>query len=916
MSDVLMTRRLFGRERELAAISRLAAEVEPGGGSLVIRGEAGIGKSALLEQIGDELASHGWQVLRTSGTPSERQLAFAGLQKLLRPVMEELARLYAPQRVALLRAFGLVEGPVPGIFLVALATLDLLAEAATSGPVLVLVDDWHWLDRSTADVLGFVARRLECDPVLLLVGARDLDDPPGDAGLPELRLSRLDADASRALLQAIVPDMTTSRRRLVLDAAAGNPLALVELPKALDEPGAEGDPAGQLPMTDRLERAFAVRALGLPEAVGDLLLLVAVNDSDSLPEILAAAAAMRPDGDANDLDVARSSGLILVEQSSIRFRHPLVGAAIHRSASIARRQAAYAALAKVLVGDPDRSVWHRAASVLGPDEDLATEVEAVALRAHQRGTIDTAAAALRRSAELSEVPARRGRRLLRAAELVFELGDVDLGGRLLRSAEALEIEPLDRVRLEWIREFSDDRLVGGTDRVEALIELAELARAGGDSELALHLLGRAASRCWTMNFGSGPGRRVITATDELGLDKADPRRLSILSSASPFERGAEVIAILDRPGVTRGVDVDGLHLLAQAAARVGHFDRAFEYCTVTASRLRTQGRLAELAQVLCLQAWMGSRCSRWGVASAAAEESARLAEETRQLRLRADALCAQAIVACMRGDAAAAARLAAVADPLATAAGGTTTLLQVQRVRAMLAEAAGRPTEAFEQLWRVYQPADPAHHRLQACWAIGTLAEYAVASGRDRSAAEELANLEPLAAITPAAGVQAGIRHARALLADPTDAEPLYLAALGGWPFDDARVLLSYGAWLRRQRRIKDARTPLRSALGTFDRIGALGWADRARGELRAAGEDTVRRPPEAWYQLTAQEMEIARLVAQGLSNKEIGRRLYLSHRTVASHLYRMFPKLGVNSRAQLARVASDRANGSSSLSG
>ncbi len=917
MSVVLMTRPLVGRERELESVFRLAAEVDSGGGSLVVRGEAGIGKSALLERIGDELCARGWRVLRTSGTPSERQLPFAGLQKLLRPMMGELSRLYAPQRDALLCAFGLVDGSLSGIFLVALATLDLLAEAATSGPVLVLVDDWHWLDRSTGDVLGFVARRLEWDPVLLLAGARDLDDPLGDAGLPELHLSRLDAEASRALLEATAPQMTASSRRLVLDAAAGNPLSLIELPKALEDSVGGGETAGQLPMTDRLERAFAVRALELPEAVGDLLLLVAVNDSGSLAEVLAAAAAMRPDAGGDALDVARSSGLIVVEESTIRFRHPLVGSAIHRSASLVRRQAAHAALAEVLFAEPDRSIWHRAASVLGPDEDLAGELEDVGLRAQRRGALDTAIVALRRGAEISAAPAPRGRRLLGAAELALELGEVDLGGRLLRSAEGLELEGPDRVRLEWIRELSDERVLGGAERVEALIELAERAHADGDGDLALQLLGRAGSRCWTIDLGPGPGRRVIGATDHMSVDEADPRVLAIRASALPFECGAEVIAVLDRPGVTRRADVAGLHLLGVAAARVGEFARAEAYLTASTGALREQGRLVELAQVLGLQAWAALRCSRWGIASTAAGEAARLAEETRQPRLRADALVAQATLASMRGDASAAARIATEAEAVAIGTGSTVTFALIQNVRSMIANAAGRALEAFEALWHIYEPRDPAHQPMQACWAIGSLAEYAVASGHRQEAADELAKLEPLVAKTPSTGVHVGVRYARALLADPGDAESFYLAALardlGDWPFNDARVLLGYGAWLRRQRRIKDARTPLRSALEIFDRLGALGWADRARGELRAAGEDTVRRPRAAWYQLTPQEMQIARLVAEGLSNKEIGRRLYLSHRTVASHLYRMFPKLGVSSRAQLARVASEHAPGSSS---
>lgn len=361
----------------------------------------------------------------------------------------------------------------------------------------------------------------------------------------------------------------------------------------------------------------------------------------------------------------------------------------------------------------------------------------------------------------------------------------------------------------------------------------------------------------------------------------------IRAYASPFERGAEVLALLDRSGVTRAADLAGLHMLGQAAACVGAFAQTETLCAAAARGLREQGRLAPLARVLSLQAWAALRCSRWVAASAAAEESARLAEETRQPLRRADALSARAMLASMRGDADAAARMATEAEGPALAVGSSMTLALVQNAWAMIASVSGRPVEAFEQLWRIYQPSDGAHHRMQACSAIGSLAQHAVASGHREQAADELAKLEPLTARTPSTGVQVGMRYARALLADPNHAEPLYLAALapdlGGWPFNDARVLLSYGGWLRCQRRVTDARSPSRSARETFERLGALGWAERARRELRAAGEDSVRGAPKAWYQLGAQETQIAQLVAEGLSNKEIGACASLTARSPAT---------------------------------
>jgi hypothetical protein len=350
---------LVGRDEELETIRRLAADARLRGSSLVIRGAPGLGKSALLELVADELSDRSWRVLRTRGAPSERHLPFAGLQRLLRPIMGDTGRLFLSQRVALLRAFGLVDGPPPAQFLVGLAALDLLAEAAATTPVLVLVDDTQWLDRLTAEVLGFVARRVESDPVLLVAAGGDgYSDPLAAGGLPELRLAELDGTASEAVLDANSPGLSAVRRALVLD-AVGNPLALIELPKALNDSSPRAGLSDRdVPITDRLERAFAARAEELPLVVCDLVLLAALNDSDDVAETLDAAAALGHDASLDDLGVAMSAGLIVIEETVLRFRHPIIRSAIHRAASMTRRQAAHAALAQVLVSEPDRSVWH------------------------------------------------------------------------------------------------------------------------------------------------------------------------------------------------------------------------------------------------------------------------------------------------------------------------------------------------------------------------------------------------------------------------------------------------------------------------------------------------------------------------------------------------------------------------------
>ncbi len=774
----------------------------------------------------------------------------------------------------------------------------------------MIVDDTHWLDLSTGHVLAFIARRLESDPMVIVACGRHSDaDPLADADLPELHLSPLDPAASSTLLDAGAPDLGPQRRRRVLESAAGNPLALVELPKALHA-GRVGDLSERLPMTARLERAFAVRASELQAPTRDLLLVAACNDSDSLAETLAAARRLSGGADLAGLEVAAAAGLVELDGEAIRFRHPLVRSALSHAASLTARHAAHAALAEVLAADPDRAVWHRAACVLDCDDGVATELEESALRSERRGGVDSAITALQRSAQLTTKPAARGRRLLGAAELASELGRSDLSGRLVRSAQALELEPHDRLRLAWVEEASDRVMSGGAERVQALIRLAEQAREARDADLALHFLRVAALRCWTATSATG-GHAVIAATSRLAVDELDPRRIVIGAYAAPFSSAAETIELLDRRAQDVTSDPSDLHLLGHAAACVGAFPRAERLLDASAQGLREQGRLVQLAQALRLGAWTAWRLGRWDAALAAAEECARLARETRQPAVQADALSTQAMIVGIRGDEHAAKRLAAAAEALALAGRSVVTLATIQNGRAMTAAGADRPAEAFALMHRIFLPSDPLHHRPQAMWALGSLVEHATRSGHDDEARAELSQAETLGALTPAAGVHVALRYARALLAEPAGAEQLWLAALdvslGDWPFDHARAQLGYGEWLRRDKRVTDARGPLRAALSTFERLGAQGYAERARRELRAAGEHSARRAPEAWDQLSAQETQIAEMVAQGLSNKEIGQRLYLSHRTVASHLYRMFPKLGITSRAQVAHAISER---------
>jgi DNA-binding CsgD family transcriptional regulator len=352
-----------------------------------------------------------------------------------------------------------------------------------------------------------------------------------------------------------------------------------------------------------------------------------------------------------------------------------------------------------------------------------------------------------------------------------------------------------------------------------------------------------------------------------------------------------------------------LLLFGHAAACVGSFSDAEVFCSAAAEGLREQGRLPLLAQALSLIAWAALRRGRWHVAVPAAEECLRLAEDTRQPVVQVAGLAAQAMIAGIRGDEETTLLLAARAERVGAANSVSVGLALVQTARAISDAGAGRPENAFEHLWRIYQVADPAHQRMQACWAIGSLAEVAAQSGQVASARSELAKLEPGAAQTSVEGVHVALRYAGALLADPEHSERDFRAALDAdlkdWPFEHGRLLLAYGTWLRRHRRVTDSRKPLRQACEAFDRLGAVPWAERARVELRASGETRPGPNRDARDTLSPQEMQIASLVVEGLGNKEIAQRLYLSPRTIGGHLYRMFPKLGVTSRAQLAKALS-----------
>jgi DNA-binding CsgD family transcriptional regulator len=905
--------RVLGRDAEMGVLQDLIDVLPEQGGALLVLGEAGMGKTTLLHACGERAVDQGILVLKTTGVQAEANLLFAGLHQLLHPVLDLIGRLPPPQQTALSVAFGMEDAPAPDLFLIALACLNVLAEAAESAPLLIIAEDAHWLDRPSLDALAFVARRVESERIAVLFALREEHDRGlAGSGLRELRLGGLNETAAESLVRRSAPDISPQLCAQVIATAAGNPLALIELPAAIvAESRAGASPLGApLSLTRRLERAFAQEQSELPQDTRTALLVGAANDGDDVHEVISASriltgAELTPD----ILFPAVSAGLIELERSHLRFRHPLVRSAIYQAADLAARQRAHAALADVLASGSDRQVWHRAAGIAGSDETVAHELEDLASRASGRGAVAVAVSALERSAELSESPLERGHRLLRAAELAFELGRRDLVERLLGEAQALALTGHQRAYLTWIRSSFTDGVVGEVSHVRALIESARVSEANGDTDLAMRLLVGGALRCWWTDPSDEGGERVVSAAADLGVPDDDARLCLIRALATPLQAAVPIIERLRNPSVTDNGDPYVPYLRGMSAFAVGDFELASTVLDGVDSQLRAHGRLALLAQVVTLRAWSASHLGNWTRAKSAADEAWRLAQETAQPIWAAGAQTAQALLAGVTGDEERAEDLMSEVEQLSVPNSLKSVLCAGAIARGVTALGAGRYDDAFERLHRIFDPHDPTYHPSDRIGGIAYFAEAAFQSGNREAGVRQLAQLEPLATKMPTIGVLVGLAYARAILADDDIAEGLFADALAGdiarWPFLRARTELAYGSWLRRQRRVADSRVPLRSARDTFDALRILPWGERARQELRASGETSRRRSKQAWDELTAQELQIAQMAAAGLSNREIGQQLYLSPRTVSSHLYRLFPKLGVTARGQLRDILS-----------
>ncbi|MER6945116.1 AAA family ATPase [Nonomuraea sp. NPDC000554] len=894
---------IIGRDAEIERLSTLVADVSGGGRVLLLSGAAGSGKSTLLEDAARRAEAAGHRVLRATGRESERDLAFAGLHQLLRPVLHEAADLPDRQRLALLGAFGFVSD-TPDPLLTGVAVLTLLSQVAERTPLVVVLDDAQWIDSASAAVLAFAARRLDADPVAVLAAVRD-GDPGFDRELPTLTLGPLDDAAFRRLLDLRSPGLTGRIRERVLDQAAGNPLALLELAQAAHAHPHADDHHGPLPVGERLEGIYAARLAELPEAGRRALLLLAAADLEDPPD---AVLALLPDADDKAWPAVEESGLIRRAGRHLRFRHPLIRSAIYHAAPFDARMAAHRALADALRDEPDRRAWHLAAATLHPDADVSAALEQTAGRARRRGGYAAAAKALARAAELRPGRDDGARLLVDAAGLAVFTGDLSWVEELAGQARADTDDPAVLAAAS----LHVGRLAALTrQHAAAFAGLAAIADDLATTHPATALDALVAAAVLRFYSGEESQRREIERI--LPRLAAEPLRDWVRIVSDPFGGGRELTPRLpDRIAAARGRP-EQLTALAIAAWVLDETPLAVRTFEEAIRSWRTAGPLPDgLGGVVALAYF---EYGHWGQAR---EVCAELAAPAAAAGLDHAVACAHAIdamVLASQGDAAGARALADEALRLVDPLESRSVAVYAHRALAAAAMVEGDYQAAYEQARTVFDPdGEPAHYHASYP-ALPELAESAARSGHHADAIEIVERSGRALTRGGSPRLRALVHRSRALLAEPGHAEPGFLAALADpalerWPFERAQALLEYAEWLRRRRRIAEARPFLSAAYDTFRRLGARPWTERAQAELRAAGLDVDTPDPGAFAGLSPQQQQIVRLAARGLTNREIGERLFLSPRTVGPHLYRTFPKLGVTARSQLRDVLETAARG------
>jgi DNA-binding CsgD family transcriptional regulator len=909
---------IIGRDAGLARLRALVDPVPLSSQILLVTGEAGMGKSVLLADTAEQARAAGMEVLAVTGRESESKLAFAGLHQLLRPVLPAAAGLPARQAQALLGALGLAADPgPPDPFLTGVAVLTLLSDLSERSAVLVVADDAHWLDRSSLGALAFAASRLDAEPVVLLVAARGQAPPAGfDRGFPELRLEPLSsADASRLLDMHPHPPLGRARAQ-VLAQAAGNPMALIELATVIaEDPAASHRWAAEpLPLTDRLTAILTSRFAALPEQAQAALLLAAVADG---PDLTAAATA-GSGPDAQTLAPAEQLGLITIDRTGLRFSHPLVRSAIYHSAPFAQRAAAHRELANALHDQPDRRAWHLAAAALHPDEQVASLLEATATQAQLRGGATAAALAMERAAELSPDSTDQARRLVAAASAAVSTGQADWVEDLTSRALTVTADPGLRLTARhdagWALAYTGRRSAA----LPTLISVAE--EASRDlPDLAWDALADAAK----VVYHSGAPASCQAVSRVLWLlenqeprsaghgPRADvgPHKLWIRACIDPFGSRSELIGYLRQ--ISRSpLDEPALWRIGSAAWLLDESDLAITLLQEAMEQLQAPGMQGASGPGLTALGWLFIDTGRWDEALEAAAEAASLAEENQMELVAAAADLIAATVLAMRADSDAARRHADRALGQADLAESGFVAARARRALGIGALADGSHLLAFAQLRQLFSQDGTPVHNVFSYLGVADIAAAAVRADRRMEGQDILERALRHLGGTASPRLEQLIARARGILARPDEAEAYFGKALADpagdqWPFERAQLRLDYAEWLRRRRRINDAKPVLTEALATFRRLRAGSWAQRTEAELRACGVAIADAPgePDALQELTPQQRQIVRLASHGLTNRQIGERLFLSPRTVSSHLYRSYPKLGVAGRNQLRDV-------------
>jgi DNA-binding CsgD family transcriptional regulator len=875
-------------------------------GSLIVRGEPGIGKSALLDYAAAR--ANEMQLLRTAGVEAEADLAFAGLYGLLRPILGRLSELPELQANALAGALGLAPASGFDRFLASAAVLGLVAEAAEERPLLCLVEDAHWLDTPSAEALVFAARRLRAERVAIVFAVREGEARTFEGrGLPELLLTGLGDEDALVLLSDCSIELVPAVRERLLAEAAGNPLALLELPAGLSEEQRAGTEAlpDAIPLTTRVQAAFAARVEGLPAATQTMLLVAAADDTGEVATVVGAAAELEVTAEA--LEPAEASGVVRTDGGRIVFRHPLVRAAVLDAATLAQRQRTHAALASVLHGEEhaDRRVWHHALATLTADENVAAALEAAARRSQLRGGHASAATAFERAADLSDAEPSRSRRLGEAAEAAWAAGQAERA-RGLATRSLPNSEGHQRVRLLYLSGLIEAQSGWLPDALPPLMEAIE---GSEDASLTLEMLRDA----YEFAAYTGDHDRLVelarrTAQVEPATESDRFIAAAIMAWGSELSGDYARGALLAAEAIERAERLDdprGLIWATLTVDREGTWGDGLPHASRAVALARQRGLVSLLPQALAAQSIELIGRSRFDLAYSAADEGRRLALDIGHPWVAGWNVDNLAAVEALRGQEEEARAHVEVHDELFAASGTSVSILS-ERVLGLLDLTLGRPAEALEHLRRF--AAAPAGVIMSPHRVLGLpdLVEAAVRSHQLEEAADHLARFQEWVEQFPTPARLALLARCQALTVE-SEAEPHFLRSIELAetlsPFDRARTELLYGEWLRRQRRRVDARPHLRAALELFQQLAVSPWEERARAELRASGETARRRDPSTRDQLTPQELQIAHLVAEGMTNREIGAQLYLSPRTIEYHLRKVFAKLQIASRTDLVRT-------------